>query len=63
VPNTALLSAFLALTGLLPQDALISALGARFRGEILERNRALIEQAAARVPAGAWQEPEHAARA
>jgi len=48
---------------LLPQDALISALGARFRGEILERNRALIEQAAARVPAGAWQEPEHAARA
>ena len=63
VPNTALLSAFLSLTGLLPQSALVSALSARFRGEILERNRTLIEQAAAVVPAGAWQEHEHAARA
>jgi pyruvate ferredoxin oxidoreductase gamma subunit len=63
VPNTALLSAFLSLTGLLPQSALISALAARFRGELLERNRTLIEQAAARVTAGAWGEPAHAARA
>jgi pyruvate ferredoxin oxidoreductase gamma subunit len=63
VPNTALLSAFLALTGLLPQSALIQALSERFHGDVLERNRRLIIEAAARVEAGAWQETSHAARA
>jgi pyruvate ferredoxin oxidoreductase gamma subunit len=62
VPNTALLSAFLALTGLLPQAALIHALAGRFRGEVLERNSQLVKQAAARVDAGAWQEASLAAR-
>ena len=55
MPNTALLSAFLALTGLLPQKALLEALAQRFSGEVLERNRRLIEAAALAVPAGDWQ--------
>lgn len=63
VPNTALLAAFLALTGLLPLPALLAALAGRFHGEILERNRALVEHAASLVEAGAWQEGLHAARA
>ena len=63
VPNTALLAAFLALTGLLPQSALLAALAERFRGETLERNRTLVEHAASLVEAGAWQEDSHAARA
>ncbi len=63
VPNTALLAAFLALTGLLPQQALIAALAERFSGEILERNTRLIEQAAGRVPAGHWKDVRHAASA
>ncbi len=63
VPNTALLSAFLALTGLLPQTALINALAGRFHGDVLERNTRLIEQAAARVNAGAWQEEPLVTRA
>jgi pyruvate ferredoxin oxidoreductase gamma subunit len=62
VPNTALLSAFLALTGLLPQAALIHALSGRFRGEVLERNSQLVKQAAALVDAGTWQEASLAAR-
>ena len=63
VPNTALLSAFLALTGLLPHTALVKALGERFHGTVLEQNRLLVERAAAQVSAGAWQEGPHAARA
>jgi len=63
VPNTALLSAFLALTGLLPQTALVKALGGRFHGAVLDNNRQLVEQAAAQVNAGAWQEGPHAVRA
>lgn len=63
VPNTALLSAFLALTGLLPQASLVKALGQRFHGTVLEKNRALIERAAGAVSAGAWQEGPHAIRA
>jgi len=63
VPNTALLSAFLELTGLLPRAALIKALGERFHGAVLDNNRQLIERAAAQVSAGAWQEDEHAVRA
>ncbi|MGD2113200.1 MAG: 2-oxoacid:acceptor oxidoreductase family protein [Gammaproteobacteria bacterium] len=63
VPNTALLSAFLELTGLLPRTALVTALGERFRGPVLDKNRALVERAAAAVSAGAWQEDTHAVRA
>jgi pyruvate ferredoxin oxidoreductase gamma subunit len=63
VPNTALLSAFLELTGLLPRAALVKALGQRFRGAILDKNRALVERAAGAVSAGAWQEGPHAVRA
>ncbi len=56
VPNTALLAGFLALTGLLPVDALNLAMAQRFKGEILERNRHLVEKAVHRVPQGRWQE-------
>jgi len=63
VPNTALLAGFLGLTGLLPLQSLIDALGHRFKGEVLERNVRLIEAAAQRVPAGLWQEAARAASA
>jgi pyruvate ferredoxin oxidoreductase gamma subunit len=63
VPNTALLSAFLALTDLLPQQALVKALSERFKGEVLARNSELIEQAAALVPERIWSGGRHAARA
>lgn len=39
IPNTALLAAFLALTDLLPLDALQAALAATFDGDVLEANR------------------------
>lgn len=60
VPNTALLSAFLELTGLLPQAALGKALELRFRGEILQHNLELIDRAAQLVSRGAWQENSRA---
>lgn len=63
VPNTALLAAFLSLTGLLPIEALTNALGQRFKGKVLERNTELVQTAAARVEAGHWQEVAHAAGA
>ncbi len=60
LPNTALLSGFLALTGLLAPDTLVKALSQRFSGELLERNTKLIHAAAEQVPAGLWQEVSHA---
>lgn len=63
VPNTALLSAFLALTGLLPQESLLKALGARFHGDILERNTRLVNEAASLVQENAWREEARAASA
>lgn len=60
VPNTALLAAFLALTGVLPLQALLDALAQRFKDEVLENNRKLVEYAAARVEAGRWREAAHA---
>jgi pyruvate ferredoxin oxidoreductase gamma subunit len=63
VPNTALLAAFLSLTGELPLSALEQALADRFHGEILERNLQLIQVAAARVSQGQWQEVDHGAGA
>ena len=56
IPNTALLAAFLGLTGILPLDALATALKGRFHGDVLARNLKLIERAAATVPANAWKE-------
>lgn len=60
IPNTALLAAFLALTGHLPQSALAAALKGRFHGDTLARNLALIERAASAVEAGAWKETANA---
>ncbi len=60
LPNTALLAAFLALTGLLPLDALEKALARRFKDETLERNLALVRAAASEVPAGLWRVAAHA---
>jgi len=54
VPNTALLAGFLALSGILPVDALNRALTHRFKGEVLERNLRLVETVTSRVPAGLW---------
>lgn len=55
VPNTALLAAFLKLTDLLPQPALIKSLEERFKGPVLEKNIALIEAAAATIPNSSWK--------
>jgi pyruvate ferredoxin oxidoreductase gamma subunit len=63
VPNTALLAAFITLTGLMPLAALVDALAERFRGPVLEANQRLVEAAAATVEPGRWQEVAHAARA
>lgn len=60
VPNTALLSAFLTLTQILPMDSLIKALEQKFKGDILERNLRLIETAAQLMPVGLWKEIAHA---
>lgn len=54
IPNTALLAVLLTLTGQFPLSALSTALGARFHGDILDRNLALIEHAAKSVPDGLW---------
>jgi pyruvate ferredoxin oxidoreductase gamma subunit len=56
LPNTALLSAFIALSGILPQEALNKALAQRFRGEVLEKNLQLVEAAANAVTHGLWEE-------
>ncbi len=56
MPNVPLLAAFLAVTGLLPVEALSKALAERFSGEVLEKNRELVRAAAAAAPAGLWQE-------
>jgi len=63
VPNTALLSAFLALTGMVSLDALVKGLGQRFKGDVLERNTQLVNEAAGMVPAGIWKDAGHGANA
>jgi pyruvate ferredoxin oxidoreductase gamma subunit len=55
VPNTALLSAFLKLTDLLPLPALITSLEERFKGPVLEKNIALIEATAETIPDNPWK--------
>ncbi len=59
VPNTALLSAFFVLTELLSQESLAKVLKKRFKGEVLEKNLQLIQEAAKKVPAGLWKEQEN----
>ena len=63
VPNVPLLSAFLSLTGMLPHASLVHALEQRFKGEILEKNKQLVDLAAGEVPAGLWKEASLAASA
>ncbi len=63
VPNVALLAAFLSATQLLPLPALTQALESRFTGKVLEKNRQLVDAAAAAVPAGHWKERLDAAAA
>ena len=60
VPNTALLSAFLKLTDLLPHSSLIQSLEERFSGVVLEKNIALIEAAAENIPANLWKQTANA---
>jgi pyruvate ferredoxin oxidoreductase gamma subunit len=60
VPNTALLSAFLKLTDLLPHSSLIQSLEERFSGTVLEKNIALIEAAAETIPANLWKQNANA---
>jgi pyruvate ferredoxin oxidoreductase gamma subunit len=61
MPNVALLAAFLSATSMLPLSALSKALTQRFKGDVLERNLKLIDEAAAMVPAGLWKGISHAA--
>lgn len=63
IPNTALLSGFLALTGLFSPDALDRALAMRFSGKTLEANRHLADAALRGVSRGAWGEECRAATA
>ena len=58
--NVALLSAFARLTGLLPREALIKALSARFKGDVLEKNLKLVDMAADQVPTESWKDITHA---
>lgn len=60
VPNTALLSAFLTLTGLLPRAALNHALEERFSGDILEKNTQLIAAAGDASSADLWKDVANA---
>ncbi|CCQ73648.1 2-oxoacid:acceptor oxidoreductase family protein [Magnetospira sp. QH-2] len=63
VPNVALLSAFLEMTGMLPQSALKKALSQRFKAHVLENNLRLAHQAAKAVDKGMWKEIADAASA
>lgn len=60
IPNTALLAAFLGLTGIFPIAALNSAVSKRFKGAILEKNLELIEHTNNNVPLNIWKEPNDA---
>lgn len=60
VPNTALLSAFLKLTDILPLSSLIQALAERFEGDLLGKNIALIEAVAETIPNNLWKKTANA---
>ena len=62
-PSVALLAAFNALTRLLPDAALLEAIGERFRAKLHEQNLALAAVAAASVTPGLWKERARAAGA
>ena len=55
MPNSALLGALLALTGLCPLAALEQALEERFPSDTAARNRKAVRMAAERVPEHAWR--------
>ncbi len=63
VPNVALLSAFLEMTGLLTHGALKKALEERFSGHVLDNNLRLAHQAAKAVGKDLWKEKADAASA
>jgi hypothetical protein len=48
---------------MLPTAALVKGLSQRFKGEVLERNTQLVNEAASIVPAGLWKDVNHAANA
>ena len=54
IPNTSLLAGLLALTELLPAEALDKALADRFAGKVMQQNIALAARAAASVARGSW---------
>jgi pyruvate ferredoxin oxidoreductase gamma subunit len=60
LPNTALIAAFLAMTGVCSLDSLHKALAERFAGTVLEKNLALIQEIPNQVPANHWKESIHA---
>lgn len=55
IPNTALLAAFLRLTGLLSTDSLVKALSHRLPPDQVEKNRTLIAAACEMVPEKRWE--------
>ena len=61
LPNTALVAAFLTLTGICSIKALNNALAERFAGKILEKNLSLVEEIPNQVPADQWKESIHVA--
>jgi pyruvate ferredoxin oxidoreductase gamma subunit len=61
LPNTALVAAFLTLTGICSIEALNNALAERFAGKILEKNLSLVEEIPNQVPADQWKESIHVA--
>jgi pyruvate ferredoxin oxidoreductase gamma subunit len=63
LPNTALVAAFLTLTGVCSLEALNKALSQRFAGKILEKNVALIQEIPNNVPTNQWKESIHATNA
>lgn len=66
VPNTALLSAFITLTGLLGRDSLEAEVEGRFSAkgrEVVDQNLELVRRASQAVPAGRWKEAIYAATA
>lgn len=60
IPNTALLAAFMTVSGILPLAALERVLCKRFEGAALERNLRLMREAAARVASGSWKDSSRA---
>lgn len=60
VPNTALLAAFLTLTGSIKQDSLKQSLTDRFKGNILDKNQRLVNAAANAVTQDLWAGVCHA---